>query len=372
MKINLADLFRKALRDERKVLRPYFFADKEAQPQELVIEEVYLRLRLARMFLKHRRVLFQTKYPVVNSLMRFSGLNGKVEVNFVAKPELAGDGDESKLDDIVTLDQTLLGPILYRGGDLELMLGLYSAPADDWAKRFIALAEGISQLTLNATLTTAISMASAIKSSIEDSMSGDGLDLKLGLDKELKENEWLAPGYLVMIAAPENEVDVGQLTVKDGELMTKQGAVYNDHDYIVLAIEVTRQRSDWQSLGYGFLWQGLLKTAAEADDIKNVKDAYLTFTGAVMASPDLSWADRSGIVTLAQQRITEIRDARSSTGFFDGLKGIDELMAAEQSIEALIEADASVLPEVSEEVTERELLQRIGLNELHMNDLWRL
>jgi hypothetical protein len=357
MKIDLPELFRKALKDEQKVLRPYFFPDKETQPQELVTEEVYLRLRLARMFLKHRRVLFQTKYPVVNSLMRFAGLDGKVEVNFLAKPELAGENDETKLDDIVTLDQTLLGPVLYRGGDLELMLGLYAAPADDWAKRFISLAEGISQLTLNATLTTAISIASTIKSSIIDSMSGDGLDLKLGLDKELKENEWLAPGYVVMIAAPENEINEGDLLVKDGELETKRGDVYAAHDYIVLAIEITSQRSDWQSLGYGQIWQDLLKTAAEADDIQVVKDSYTTFTGAIMASRDLSWADRSGIATLAQRRIKAIRDARAPTDFFEGLKGVDELAAAEMAMEALINEDASEIPRVGSEMTGKELLR---------------
>ncbi|NCF66906.1 MAG: hypothetical protein GWP61_13090 [Chloroflexi bacterium] len=353
MPIDLGDMFKKALKDERKLLRPYFFAAEQAEPATLVTEEVYIRLRLARMFLKHRRVLFQTKYPVVNALMRFAGMNGKVEVNFVAKPELAGDSNESRLDDIVTLDQTLLGPVLYRGGDLELMLGLYSAPADDWAKRFISLAEGISQLTLNATLTTAISMASTIKTSIENSMSSDGLDLKLGLDKELKENVWLAPGYLVMIAAPDETIESEALEVKGGELFTRQGAIYTDHDYIVLSIEVTSQRTDWQSLGYGPLWQDLLKTSADADDIETVKSAFVTFSGAILASPDLSWSDRSGIVTLAKQRIKAIREARASTDFLEGLKAADTFL----ELENLVNEEPVLPTEVDAEQTPESLLE---------------
>jgi hypothetical protein len=353
MSIDLGDLFKKALKDERKLLRPYFFAAEQAEPAELVTEEVYIRLRLARMFLKHRRVLFQTKYPVVNALMRFAGMNGKVEVNFVAKPELAGDSNESRLDDIVTLDQTLLGPVLYRGGDLELMLGLYAAPADDWAKRFISLAEGISQLTLNATLTTAISMASTIKTSIENSMSSDGLDLKLGLDKELKENVWLAPGHLVMISAPDDSIDVEGLEVRGGELFTSKGDIYTDHDYIVLAIEVTSQRTDWQSLGYGPLWQDMLKTAAEADDIETVKSTFVTFSGAVLASQDLSWSDRSAIVTLAKQRIKAIRESRAATDFFDGLKDADSFL----ELERLLTEEAVLPAEVDVTLTPDSLLQ---------------
>jgi hypothetical protein len=96
MTINPGEIFKKALRDERKVLRPHFFPAAEAGPTQLVTEESYLRLRLARMFLKHQRVLFQTKYPVVNALMRFSGLEGPVEVNFVARPELAGDNKQGE------------------------------------------------------------------------------------------------------------------------------------------------------------------------------------------------------------------------------------------------------------------------------------
>jgi len=336
-------LFNKALRDERQILRPFFLGDAYADPPRLVTEETYLRLRLTRMFLRHQRELFKTKYPVVHALMRFKSLEGTVEANFVARPELAGDGSEKDLDQVVTLDQTLLGPVLYRGGDLELLIGLYAAPADDWAQHFIGLAEGISQLTLNATLATALSMASTVKNAVEGTLAGDGLALKLGLDKELKENEWLAPGFLVTIAAPDEAIDREALVVEDGELLTRQGRIYSDHDYIVLALEVTSSRSDWQSLGYGHLWQSLIKTASEAGDVQQVKDAYVTFSGAITSSQDLSWTDRSGIISMAQQRVKQIREARAATDFLEGLRGIDqarELMMPDEPPQPVFTGDA--------------------------------
>lgn len=320
MPIDLRQMFNQALRDERKILRPRFFDAQQAEPAELVGEETYLRLRLTRMFLKHRRELFQTKYPVVHALMRFAGSDRIAEVNVIARPELPGDGNESRLDDVVSLDQTLLGPVLYRGGDLDLVVGLYAAPADDWAQRFISLAEGVSQLAVSAPLTAAISMANTVKSSIESVLDSDGLDLKLGLDKELQEGTWLAPGYLVMIAAPDEQVDTTGLTVEGGELF-RNGRIYDEHDYIVLAIEVTSSRSDWQSLGYGVQWQKLLETAAKADDIQAVKDAYLTFSSAILSSPDLSWSDRSAITQQAQKRVKAIREARD-VDFLEGVKGV--------------------------------------------------
>lgn len=325
------DLFKKAIHTEQQILRPYFFADQFARPAQLETEETYLRLRLTRMFLRNQRDWFKTKYPIVHASMEFAGIDKTVEAHFVARPEVAGDDKESDLDQVVTLDQTLLGPVLYRGGDLDLLLGLYAAPQDDWAERFIGLAEGVSQFALAAPLATAIPVAKTIKKAIESTLGGDGVSLRLGLDKELKENDWLAPGYIVMIAAPDDAIDPTNLTVESGELLTKQGDIYRAHDYIVLAIEVTDIRSDWQSLGYGSMWQELKQIATKADDIQQVKEAYVTFSGAILASPDLSMTDRRRIVALAQQQIREIREARS-TDFMADLKGIgdaDDPMADE-------------------------------------------
>jgi hypothetical protein len=267
------------------------------------------------MFLKNRRELFKTHYPVVNAQMSFAGLDGDVEVNFIVQPALPTQSDQAALVDVVTLNQTLLGPVLYRGGDLKLMLGLYAVPGEDWAQRFIKVAEGVSQLAMNAPLATAVSLASVVKTSVENSFASDGLDLRLGLDGELQAGNWLKPGYLVMIAAPDNAVNPGSLRVDEGELRDAAGKIYTEHDYLVLAIEVTRQRSDWQSLGYGTVWQKMLKTAADSDDVQAVRDSYTAFSGAILASSDLSWSDRSAIVAAAQQRVKEIRELRSGADF---------------------------------------------------------
>lgn len=348
--MNFREFFTKTIKAEQQILRPYFFADDMADPAKLETEETYFRLRLTRMFLQHQREWFKSKYPIVHTLVRFAGLDGTVETHFIAKPEMAAGEETGSLDQIVTLDKTVLGPILYRGGDLGLLLGLYSAPADDWAQRFLDLAEGVSKFipAAPAVLQQGLTITNTVKKAVEGMLTGDGVSLKLGLDKELKENEWLAPGYLVMIAAPDDEIDQAALVVEDGELLTRQGRIYNAHDYIVLAIEVTDSRSDWQSLGYGHLWQSLLKTAGEADDVAQVKQAYIMFSGAVMGSSDLSWRDRNAIVKLAQKRVKAIRDARAGDGFLEGLKGVK----VDDAFEQMLHVDEDALYDVMDEGVE--------------------
>ena len=312
MSATIRDLFQRALKDERKTLRPYFFPAATAEPVKLVTEESYLRLRLSRMFLKNRRELFKTHYPMVNVLMQFAGLEGPAEVSFVVQPSLPAQTGQGDLVDVVTLNQTILGPVLYRGGDLRLMIGLYAAPGEDWAQRFIKVAEGVSQLAMNAPLATAVSLAGVVKTSMENSLGSNGLDLRLGLDKELTADSWLKPGYLVMIAAPDTAVDPAKLQITDGELRTAGGAIYSEHDYIVVAIEATNQRSDWQSLGYGGVWQKLVNTAATSNNVDEVKESYAAFSGAILGSADLSWTDRNAIIASARQRVMEIRETRGT------------------------------------------------------------
>ncbi|MEJ2751991.1 MAG: hypothetical protein P8169_04835, partial [Chloroflexota bacterium] len=73
--------------------------------------------------------------------------------------------------------------------------------------------------------------------------------------------------------------------------------------------------------------------AGEAQDVQSIKDAYLIFSGAIMSSEDLSWADRTAILQQAQERIKAIREARQADDFFDtleGMKGVDDMLEMEK------------------------------------------
>ena len=63
---------------------------------------------------------------------------------------------------------------------------------------------------------------------------------------------------------------------------------------------------------------------ASSSDDETVR-VWPTLDRAIMSSTDLSWTDRSAIVSLAQKRIIAIRNARASTDFFESIKGLGDL-----------------------------------------------
>lgn len=130
--------------------------------------------------------------------------------------------------------------------------------------------------------------------------------------------------------------------------MHDESKVLRPYFFAAESADVVKLETDWQSLGYGQLWQDLLKTATDANDVQQVKEAYITFSGAVLSSRDLSWQDRRGIVTLAQRRVKEIREARSADSLFDGMKGgdmFDEPLSDEEELEIILNGS---LPSTSE------------------------
>lgn len=318
------DLFDSVLRTEAEVSKAYFFENESSKIRGFELEETYFKLKLSRMFLRHSREFFQTKYPVVHALMRFAGMDEILEVHQVITPSVPGDASTGELKQVIVVDQVLLGPILYRGDSLELLIGLYAAPGDDWAEKFIALAQSVSAIAIQGPVSTAIALAKPVKESIDGLLKTDSLKLKTGLKSTLEKKNWFQPGHLAVISAPANEVDQRSLRVEDGTLVQSgNGQFYEEHDYLLLEIEALDRREDWQRLGFGSLWNRLLELAAEEDDKERVGEKYMQFTGAVLASPDLSWTDRQTIVKLAQDKIARIRELRS-TAFLETLRSEDE------------------------------------------------
>jgi hypothetical protein len=319
------DIFDSVLRTEAEVSKAYFFKNESSTVRAFELEETYFKLKLSRMFIRHSREFFQTKYPVVHALMRFAGMDEILEVHQVITPSVPGDAGAGELKKVIMVDQILLGPILYRGDSLELLIGLYAAPGDDWAEKFISLAQSVSAIAIQGPVSTAIALAKPVKESIDGLLKTDSLKLKTGLKSTLEKKNWFQPGYLAIISAPANEVDQRSLRVKEGILVqSSNGKYYEEHDYFLLEIEALDRREDWQRLGFGSLWNRLLELAAEEDDKERVGEKYMQFTGAVLASPDLSWTDRQTIVKLAQDKITRIRELRS-TAFLETLRSEDEL-----------------------------------------------
>jgi hypothetical protein len=207
----------------------------------------YFVLRLTEMYLGTSRTLWRKAYPLVHG---FTNYNGREEHN-VAGPGQLQDIGGGNFDRLIVLNSRLAGPTPFTGGDLSLLVGLWSVAGDDAAKALVTTVGAVSGL-IGAAGPPVAQIVDVVKSSVENILSLDQTVLRLGVNDTFYPDNPLRAGFYIGIGAPAAAVDVGRLWLRAGHLVTGTDPVvakpYNDHDYFVVQVERREVRDDWPAL----------------------------------------------------------------------------------------------------------------------------
>jgi hypothetical protein len=210
-------------------------------------DEAYFVVRMKEMYLAATRRLWRKFYPVLHGYVEYAGS----EAHAVAGPGQLRELAELNLDRMVNLNYRLTGPTAYQGGDVSLLIGLYSVPAQDAAKALIDTLSTVANLG-GIALGQSVEIANVIKTGIENIVGLNEASLELGIRDTFYQNNPLQSGYYVGINAPATQVVFDQLWLREGRLVKGAdpivGMPYEDHDYMVLEIERRTSRDDWPGL----------------------------------------------------------------------------------------------------------------------------
>ncbi len=261
-------------------------------------DQAYFAIRLKEMYVREARRLWQQYYPVLHSFVEHQGAKEEA----VAGPGQLSALGNAGLDRIVNQNHLLAGPTPYRGGDVKLIVGLYSVPGGDVAKALIDTVGEITKLG-GIALGEVPQIADAVKAGIERALGLKETKLQIGIQDSFSSTNPLRPGLYVGIAAEEQTVPLDQLWFGKGRLRegSAAGKPFDGPDYLVIAIERLDTRSDWARL------PGLPDMQAKFD--ANLADATLSvtekkaklndlwgpFTTLLASSPHLTKPDRAGI-----------------------------------------------------------------------------
>jgi hypothetical protein len=221
-------------------------------------DQAYLLLRLKEMYLLNTRKLWRKYHPMLHSYLRYGG----GEEVAVTGPGQMKELGEAGLDRVVSLNHRLAGPIPYQGGDITMLVGLYSVPGQDATK---ALVDTVGKLAALGGIAAgpALEVTNVVKAGVESILSFNETSLSLGVEDTFYESgagttgtgnqgNPLRAGLYIGISAPSNAVDFQRLWLKDGQLFKGvdpiQSKPYEDHDYMILEVESRPSRDDWPGL----------------------------------------------------------------------------------------------------------------------------
>lgn len=216
--------------------------------QVIEFDETYFTVRLKEMFLRRIRLLWRKSYPVLHSFTEYAG----VADHAVAGPGQLQDLGDVNLDRVITLNYRLTGPTAYKGGDVSILVGLYSVPGQDAAKALISTVGTLASFA-GPQFGQAAQIAGLVEDGIDKILGLGDTKLQLGVrDSFFPGGNPLRSGCHIGIAAPTGQVNVPALWLRNGRLVTGADPIasspYEEHDYMVLAIERSTRRDDWPLL----------------------------------------------------------------------------------------------------------------------------
>ena len=217
--------------------------------QECPIEndQSYFNVRMKEMFIRRTRVLWRSLYPMLHAYVSYNNC----EEHTVVGPGQLKDFGSNNLDRVTVLNNLLSGPHPYKGGEVAVMVGLYSIPGEDAAKvlfNTVGQIAGLGGLSLG----PAVEIASLVKAGVENILGIKGASLDLGVKDTFFGGNPLRSGYYVGINVPETEIQFERVFMREGRLIYGRDPLsarpFEEHDYMLLEVEALNERADWPGL----------------------------------------------------------------------------------------------------------------------------
>lgn len=218
-----------------------------ASGEAIEADQSYFFVRLTEMYLGRSRTLWRKFYPLVHGFTSY----GAIEDHAIAGPGQLQEVGGGNLDRVLTLNARLAGPVPFKGGDVSLLVGLWSVPGDDSAKALVATVAAVAGLA-GAAAGPIAQVADVVKAGVDSIFGLSTSALRLGVRDTFFPDNPLKAGYYVGIGAVAGSVDLSRLWLRDGKLVQGNDPLvarpYEENDYFVVQVERRDVRDDWPAL----------------------------------------------------------------------------------------------------------------------------
>lgn len=272
---------------------------------ELVADRAYFSLSLAHGFLDRDVNWFKRRYAAVHVSARLDVAGRTTTVTRLAQPA------EGKLGPGVWLDYPVTGLVPYRGGTVEIEAGLSALERSSYLGAAVGILADFSALVAPP-LSTTVAVAGKVTEGIQKVLAAGEEEIVLGLHEALAAsggggNE-LAPGYLAVVKATEEELDPTTLSVHDSRLHVSDGKRAKPlvgFSYLLFRVDAVLERDDWRFERFDELIGKAIDAhfAGDPEKFRGFRNAVLA---EVLKSPDLTEPDRFRIARAIAAELEQV------------------------------------------------------------------
>jgi hypothetical protein len=311
---DIVDRFRHAAATPNQVIE---LADPEANAAAAGYDErsgEYFQVRLSEMYLRDQRRWHQEVAPACFTFADFNYGGRQVRRPFFVSnsllPDIPAGGDARALR-VRFSNISVLGPVPYGGGDVDLFVGLFQTPLVDWRKSLFQVFEKLFDAVGPNLVSPWVDKLDSLSA---DLLACLGLkDVTCVLAEHLGVGVHGIPraGYLAYLRHSDPPIPREQLQVHEGRLTRMvDGALrqFDETDYCLVRIQRLATRNDYASLPFHKLWQDarikvLRGQQAEAQAL------FLDCAEQILASPELTEGDKTHLIRYYQSALHDMEAA---------------------------------------------------------------
>jgi hypothetical protein len=261
-------------------------------PSDALTGEVEPESSYLSIFLKSARIVdvrkgLTTFYGVVHSYIKLPQRSTQdAEFNVVTTPAGLKNIDAEHIDRVIQVNQRLLGPVPYFGGDLEMEIGLFSVAASDLAAPYLTLLEKLSRTAGVSFVSSALPFAGPIIEGIK-LLSGNPKQATLEVGFSMTQPR-PKQGYLVVIRAPKESIELKNIKVDPADFrLSNNGQPLGPYPYMVFELRSETQRLDWAKIPELSVAYQEVQTEYRAGRADRIQEALLLFHHTALTCNDL-------------------------------------------------------------------------------------
>jgi hypothetical protein len=278
----------------------------------------YVSVTLRRLRIADSRVGFSRFYGAVQFYGRLSHLSGN-PAEFASMTSAGKLSDVPKKDraNFTILNQRLLGPVPYIGGDLEIEIGLFTIKAQDLLMPYLELLADLSTAAGVAYFSVAAPFVAAIKKGAAALTRPEGSSaLEIGLAATF---DPVAAGTYFVARIDSDDYDTTKFNVDSNSSLLDDKGQHVAKPYLIFEVTQSDVRHDvYQIPAIGAAYEKLRLAVLEEKSLTQIRSYQEHFRRVVLTDPDVLKGHDEEIIRWADDEVKRVHGFTPTSG---GAKG---------------------------------------------------
>jgi hypothetical protein len=258
----------------------------------------YLRIDLRALEVVYVQKGLTKFYGIVNSVVALTHLGeGTAQFHAVIAPPDLKDVDAADLERFISFNRPLAGPVPYRGGDVDIQVGLFSVASASLLDPYLGLLEEIGNKCSVEFINLALPYAGLLTTGIALlTGSSNTKSLEVGVWTNLTD---LRSGWLLIMRADRAKFPLKRLKAlavegDDAKLMEGEQQI-KEYPYVILRVSGSSRRDDFAKIPELKGQHDLYREALRSNDAEKAHEALQSFRRYLFTCPDLLKTDATRI-----------------------------------------------------------------------------